>query len=84
MGDHRFELKAEFSMHGHEKKINWNLNWSDSIPERLAEWVEQQYQEAMNFWYEAEWTAEDHRNAEIERTERAELDRLKAKYEPPH
>lgn len=82
MGDHRVSIKIEFSMHGHEVKHDCNLNWSDSIPERFAKWIEDQHGKAMSLWYEAEWDAEDQRNAEIERQERDDLARLKAKYEP--
>ena len=76
-------IKIEFSMHEHEDKYDCWLNWSDSIPGNCATWIEAQHQKAMSLWYEAEWDSEDQRNAEIERQERDDLARLKAKYEPP-
>lgn len=82
VGDHRFTLKAEFSMHGHKDKIDWNLNWSDNIPERVADWIETNHQKGMDNWYQAEWTADQRRQADIEDRERDELARLKEKYEP--
>jgi hypothetical protein len=82
MGDHRVSIKLEFSMHGHEAKNDWWLNWSDNIPERVAEWVEGQKSKAMDKYFEAENLEEERRAALLEDVEREQLAKLKAKYEP--
>ena len=83
MGDHRVSLKVEFSMHGHEAKIDQWVNYTPDYAERIAEWLRVQIEKAMDNYLEAEWDAGILRRKEVEGRERAELERLKAKYEPP-
>lgn len=82
MGDHRVSIKIEFEMHGHKDKWDAWLNWSDSLPERVAEWIVEQKECAMNRWFAANEDAEARAAAELENRERQELERLKLKYEP--
>lgn len=81
MGDHRVSFKITFEMHNHKKTWDAWLNWSDSIPEQVAEWFEEQHSKAMDNWFNAECAREDRARAEAENREREELARLKAKYE---
>lgn len=85
MGDHRVSIKATFEMHGVKDKIDWWLNWSDDIPQRVHDWVEGQKEKAMQkFWDEdAEYQERKVREQkEAEDTkERAEYERLKAKFD---
>lgn len=86
MGDHRFSFKAEFEMHGVKDTINlgW-CNWSgghDDIDRRITEWIERVRDQAMaKFDREMEEAQFERTKTEREEAERAELARLKAKYE---
>mgnify|MGYP001579130458 CR=1 FL=1 len=85
MGDHRISLKIEFSMHGHTDKLDawWNFSEHDvqGIDYRAIEWLQQQYEKAMDNYLEAQCSAEEKRQAEIENIEREQLAKLKAKYD---
>lgn len=85
MGDHRIGLKIEFSMHGHTEKLDawWNFSERDvpGVDHRVIEWLQAQYEIAMDKYLEAECSAEERMRAEAENHEREELARLKAKYE---
>jgi hypothetical protein len=83
MGDHRVSIKIEFSMHDHKAKHDCWLNWSDSIPEQMAEWIAEQKEKAMDGWFAANDDAEARAAAEVEQRERKKLAELKAKYESP-
>lgn len=86
MGDHRASIKVEFEMHGHAAKhemwINWTPDDQTGVDRRVTEWFEAEAQKAMDKWWEAEEKAQDREQAEAENRERAELARLKAKFEP--
>lgn len=88
MSDHRFGLKIEFSIYGMnfewEPDLNWHAHDGGCDP-RIIDWFDACYNEARAAW--------DHQNAiedqakearRIEQSERAELTRLKAKYEWPN
>lgn len=84
MGDHRPEIKITFEMHGHKATYDYGWrNWSpDSHPEEIAEWVREQAQIAIGNWRaKIDEADSEKRKAEKEQAERAELARLKAKYE---
>lgn len=82
MGDHRISLKAEFSMHGHTAKIDQWVNYSENYVEEIAEWLRTQIEIGMDRYLEVEHGADILRKSKVEAAERAELERLKAKYEP--
>lgn len=88
MGEHRFSIKIEFSMHGHEDKLDAWWNFSDGsspvegVDHRVIEWLQAQHEKAMDKYLDAQYSAEERRGAERENAEREELARLKAKYEP--
>ena len=85
MGEHRFSIKIEFEMHGHKDKWDAWLNFSERdvphIDHRVVEWLQEQHMRAMDNWFDAEADEATRRKAEIENSERKELERLKAKYE---
>lgn len=87
MGDHRVSIKATFEMHGVKEKLDWWLNWSDEIPQRVSDWVEQQKEKAMQklLAEDAEYQEQKAREqrAADEANERAEYERLKAKFGQP-
>lgn len=86
MSDHRFYIKVEFSIYGEDYDWEASLNWDNHdgvIDSRIIDWFERYYNEARAKWDEQ--NAIDDRAKEarrIEQSERAELARLKAKYEP--
>jgi hypothetical protein len=82
MGDHRISLKVEFEMHGHKAKIDQWVNYTPNYAEQIAEWLREQIEKGMDNYLEAEFEAGIVKRAETEARERAELERLKAKYEP--
>ena len=88
MGDHRAACRIEFEFHGKTYKLNLSwVNWVDSyngIDRRVLEFFESSYADGMSRWHDAQIEAEEEANAAArEAAERAELARLKAKYEPP-
>lgn len=86
MGDHRISLKAKFEMHGHVAELDQWRNYYDGYPDEIHDWLIKQIEIGMQKFYDAdfEYQEEKRRAAEAEKeaTERAELERLKAKYEP--
>lgn len=84
MGDHRITIKATFSMHGVEDKIDWWLNWSDDIPQRVYDWVEHNKQKAMRKYRDEDAEYQEQKAKEererVEAAERADYERLKAKF----
>jgi uncharacterized protein (DUF2225 family) len=81
MGDHRVSIVISFDMHGHKANKDMWLNWSDTIPEMLTEWLEQQHDKAMDKWLDQDNRREKKRVSEIEKLEREQLKKLKEKYE---
>lgn len=85
MGDHRISLKIQFSMHGHKDHLDawWNFTERDvpGVDYRAIEWLQEQYEKAMDKYMDAQCSAEERNRAEIENAERETLARLKAKYE---
>lgn len=84
MGEHRFHLKAEFSIYGQTYRCDMSRNWdegSSGIDDRILEFIRSSYEDAREKDMEAE-IAEQHARelVETERRERAELARLQAKY----
>ena len=83
MGDHRATIKVEFDMHGHKAKQEMYINWDyhSGCDRRVVEWFEEQSAAAMEKWHAEQYKANEQvRAVELERTERAELARLEAKY----
>jgi len=83
MGDSRASIKVEFSIYGETYKLDSWINWSTGgeVPEvddRVIEFFRSSYLDARGKWDDA--TAEDDAK-KAEAAERAELARLKAKYE---
>lgn len=86
MSDHRFGLKIWFSIYGKEFEWEPSLNWNQAdgdVDGRIIDWFAECYAEARADW-DAENDHEEKRRAAAkrEKTERAELARLKAIYEP--
>jgi hypothetical protein len=89
MGDHRFSFKATFEMHGvkDELDLGW-YNWSaydGGIDRRITDWLENAVKRSMVKHDEqvAKVYAEQHK-AELEKQERADLERLQKKYGGQH
>lgn len=86
MSDHRFQLKIQFSIYGMnfewEPDLNWN-NHTGGVDDRIIDWFTDCYAKA-RAEFETENDREQKRRAAatLEESERAELVRLKAKYEP--
>lgn len=86
MSDHRFGLKVDFSIYGKNFEWDASLNWNahdGGCDSRITEWFTTCYEEARAAW-DADNAAADElrRRTGVEQRERAELARLKAKYEP--
>mgnify|MGYP001600044143 CR=1 FL=1 len=87
MGDHRATIKISFDIHGKKHEQEWWINYSPDeitgVDPRIADWFSECWTEAKARYDEqvAEYFAREHA-AEIEAAERAELLRLKEKYEP--
>lgn len=82
--DSRFHLKAEFEIYGRvfvwKSSLNWTAEPGECDP-RIAEWFAQCYDSARA--KHEQWRAEFTAAAEaeiVERSERAELKRLRDKY----
>jgi hypothetical protein len=85
MGDHRASVKIEFEMHGHSAKCDLWVNWFDNgcgIDQRIVDWFGEQsgiaiekYRDELEAFYASR------EKATTEEAEKAELARLKAKYE---
>ena len=85
MGDHRADIKIEFTMHGKTYKFDARLNWApddDGIDCRIVEWFGACWSDAKRRYDEAVWESQQkQREQETERKDHEELARLKAKYE---
>lgn len=87
MSDHRCHLKIEFSIYGMkfewDTSINYAPNEGDGIDDRIVDWFNECYAEARAAWDHESMLEDERRAAEkLERDERQQLARLKAKYEP--
>jgi len=85
MGDHRAEVKLEMTLHGktYKHKFDW-INWDiyGGCDRRVIECFEDWSRDALSRFNNEMAEAEEAANAEEnERKERAELERLKAKYD---
>lgn len=85
MGDHRCGIKIEFDAHGKVYKTDMNINYfdnGDGIDQRVVDWFSECWGDAFSRYngqiYEA---MKEQRKREEEHYERAQLERLKAKYE---
>jgi hypothetical protein len=85
MGDHRAEVKVSMHLHGKTYEAHWGwINWDihAGIDRRVTEWFEECSRDALNRFQDEMWEAErENREAETERKDRAEYERLKAKYD---
>ena len=85
MGDHRADVKIEFTIHGKTYKMDSWINWFDDgtgIDARVVEFFRVSWEDA-KARYDAqisELYLRDHAR-DIEARERREMARLKAKYE---
>lgn len=86
MGDHRFSFKATFEMHGIKDSCDMWGNWSprdEGVDHRIIEWISGLADKAMAKWHEeVEQDRLEATKEAREKAERAEYDRLKAKFEP--
>lgn len=82
MSDHRFAIDVKFSIYGQDFDWDASLNWvpdnQTGVDPRITEWFANCYAQARSEYdtYEEMQIAQ-----QIEKTERATLARLKAKYE---
>lgn len=85
MGDHRCSFKATFEMHGIKDSCDMYINWSpdgDGVDRRITEWIEGLASKAMAKWHnEVEAERLERTKNESEAAERAQYERLKAKFE---
>ena len=85
MGDHRTEIKIEFTAHGKTYRQEWSINYfdnGDGIDQRIVDWFRACWEDAYARYNKAvqrHYAKED--VARLEREERAELARLIEKYE---
>lgn len=86
MGDHRASIKIEMEFHGVKDKTDMWINYyPDSeygIDKRIVEFVESVYDRGMtkyNKRMEKYWAEQN--KEKVEKEEKAELERLKNKYE---
>jgi hypothetical protein len=70
-------------MHGHEAKIDQWVNHTPDYSEKIKAWLDEQIEIAMGKYFDEQHDAERIAEAEEENRERAELARLKEKYEQP-
>ena len=87
MGDHRASIKGEFSMYGETRKIDMWINWS---PDSDYQGVDQR---VLDFFRDAAWQMRaryesqfleamlKEQAAELEKKERSEYERLRAKFD---
>lgn len=91
MGDHRADIKIKFSMYGETREADMWINWSpgssdcDDVDQRVIDFFRNAYLE-MRAEYDALFWEEEKRRQELaqEVAERAEYERLKAKFEVTH
>lgn len=86
MGDHRCNFKATFKMHGVEDSCDMWINWSpgdSGVDHRITDWISNLADKAMAKWHaQVEADRMEATKGERETAERAEYERLKAKYDP--
>jgi len=86
MGDHRANIKIEMEFHGVKDSCDMWVNYSPEgccgMDQRVIDFFERVYKKGMAKYDRqmAEYEAERNKEA-IEHAEKAELERLKAKYE---
>ena len=84
MGDHRANIKIEFSMYGHTRKADMWINWfpSPDVDQRIIDFFRDAYLEVCDE-YDAICLKEEAKRQELaqEIAERAEYERLRAKFE---
>ncbi len=87
MGDHRAEVKVEFTFHGETRKLH--LDWvnyvdgGDGIDDRVRDFFNDAYTDGMSRYHDLVNAEYRKRHAaEIEAEERAQLARLEVKYKP--
>ena len=86
MGDHRANIKIEITFHGVKDSVDMWINYFPegccNVDRRVTEFIEKVYLKGMKKWDEQQASYFEERDkADKERAERAELDRLKHKYE---
>ena len=86
MGDHRCTIYIEMECHGVKDELDGWYNWIpgavDGVDDRVIDFIRGVYQRGMVAYHkeiEKYWQEQD--QAEAEKRERAELARLKTKYE---
>lgn len=84
MGDHRADIKVQFTMHGKTYRMDSYVNWFDDgtgVDARVTDFFRDSAADALAR-YEAAQQADEYERgaAEREANERAELARLQAKY----
>jgi len=84
VGDHRADVKIAFTIHGKTYTMDSYINWFDDgsgVDSRVVEFFRDAWNDA-KARYDAEVDALYQREhaADLERSERAELDRLTKKY----
>ncbi len=88
MGDARASVKIEFSIYGEEFKQEWWINWfpeDGMCDRRITEWFEACYSKAREKYDDELYESQRAERDRIEEaTERAQLEKLKAKYETPN
>lgn len=85
MGDWRASVKIEFVLRGEKREADMWINWDmeTGMDERVVEFFQQATEEIRTKVEDEEWRAgEAARVAQREVDERAELERLTAKYGP--
>lgn len=87
MGDHRADIKIDFTFHGKTYRQEWWINWfpdgeREGCDRRITEWFSKCAAEGYARYdaQVAEYFEREHAN-DIKKSELAELARLKAKYE---
>ena len=83
MGDHRFDCEIKFDFHGKVYTfgpcwLNWGPSEVDFIDQRIVDFFRKSVDDAMGRHAESTYAALDQ---EWDRRERAEYERLKAKFE---
>ena len=85
MGEHRVTIRIIFEMHGHKAdsgEMYLNGSRDECVPRTVMDWLWEQHTTAMALYDEAQDMAQAEKTrAMVEKAERAELARLKAKYE---
>jgi hypothetical protein len=86
MSEHRCILKIEFSIYGMKFEWDTSINYcpnAEYVDQRITDWFAECYAKARAEYDAANAAADElRRRTGVEQRERAELARLKAKYEP--